>query len=96
MGAIRNLFKSFMNDSDSEHYTPSPISNPSTACEFNRFGDLLPYLAWIPEERLFVLEGAEAGKTEGIGFCLEMYPQTGATPEMALSLIHISEPTRPY
>jgi conjugal transfer ATP-binding protein TraC len=83
MGAIRNLFKSFMNDSDSEHYTPSPISNPSTACEFNRFGDLLPYLAWIPEERLFVLEGAEAGKTEGIGFCLEMYPQTGATPEMA-------------
>ena len=42
--------------------------------------DLLPYLAWIPERRLFVLEGDVPQKVDGIGFCIEMAPQTGATP----------------
>lgn len=44
---------------------------------------MLPYLAWIPERRLFVLEGDVPQKVDGIGFCLEMTPQTGATPDMA-------------
>ena len=83
MGAIKEFFKSFMGDMDVENYQPEPISNPTVGCDFNRFSDLLPYSAWMPQERLFVLEGVEAGSCEGLGFCLEVQAQTGATPEMA-------------
>lgn len=83
MGAIKEFFKSFMGDMDVENYQPEPISNPTVGCDFNRFSDLLPYSAWMPQERLFVLEGVEPGSCEGLGFCLEVQAQTGATPEMA-------------
>lgn len=83
MGAIKNFFKTLMRDGSDEHYTPSPISNPSRGATYNKFAELLPYLAWIPERRLFLLEGDTAQKMEGIGFCLEMTPQTGATSDMA-------------
>lgn len=83
MGAIKNFFKSILKEGGVEHYTPSPISNPSREANFDRFSDMLPYLAWIPERRLFVLEGEVPQKVDGIGFCLEMTPQTGATPDMA-------------
>lgn len=77
------LFKSFFHEAPEEHYTPSPIQNPTRDIEYSKFADLLPYLAWMPNERLFVLEGNVPEKVEGIGFCLEMIPQTGATPDMA-------------
>lgn len=83
MGAIKNFFKSILKEGGVEHYTPSPIANPSREANYDRFSDMLPYLAWIPERRLFVLEGDVPQKVDGIGFCLEMTPQTGATPDMA-------------
>lgn len=83
MGAIKNFFKTILKDEGEEHYTPSPIANPTREVTYTKFSDLLPYLGWIPERRLFILEGDVPQKVDGIGFCLEMSPQTGATPDMA-------------
>lgn len=70
MGAIKNFFKTILKEGGVEHYTPSPIANPSREANYDRFSDMLPYLAWIPERRLFVLEGDVPQKVDGIGFCL--------------------------
>lgn len=45
---------------------------------------IMPYLGWMKDERLFVLDqGAFGGKPEkNIGFCIETMPQTGANEEM--------------
>lgn len=83
MGAIKKFFKTILKEGGVEHYTPTPIANPSREANYDRFSEMLPYLAWIPERRLFVLEGSVPQKVDGIGFCLEMTPQTGATPDMA-------------
>lgn len=80
---IKNFVKSLFKSERVEHYTPSPVATPSREVSFTRFADLLPYLGWIPERRLFILEGDVPQKVDGIGFCLEMMPQTGATPDMA-------------
>lgn len=55
MGAIKNFFKTILKDDGEEHYTPSPIANPSREVNYTKFSDLLPYLGWIPERRLFIL-----------------------------------------
>lgn len=83
MGAIKSFIKSLFKDAPEEHYTPTPVANPSREVNYTKFSDLLPYLAWMPKQRLFVLEGDVPQKVDGIGFCLEMIPQTGATPDMA-------------
>ncbi len=83
MFSVKNVLKGLLKEPAVEHYTPTPIANPSRQANFTKFAELLPYLAWIPEQRLFVLEGETPQKVEGIGFCLEMIPQTGATPDMA-------------
>lgn len=49
----------------------------------DRFSDYLPYTAWDPDYNLIVVESDKPGKIEGMGFCLELAPQTGATQEMA-------------
>lgn len=81
MGAL-DILKSFLKGDDAA-YIPTPISEPTIAAKFARLSDLLPYSAWMEEERLFVLEGDVENKVEGLGFCLEVLPQTGATPDMA-------------
>ena len=83
MGAIKNFFKNILREDGVDHYTPSPIAQPSRGVSYTKFTDLLPYMAWIPDKRLFILEGDTPQKMEAIGFCIEMYPQTGATPDMA-------------
>jgi conjugal transfer ATP-binding protein TraC len=62
---------------------PTPITDPTARVNFARFSQLLPYMAWMDEQRLFVLEGEEDQRIDGIGFALELCPQTGASPEMA-------------
>ena len=45
-------------------------SQPFEKIEYNRFSDLLPWTAWLPEQRLFVLEKTDEkgdSKIEGIG-----------------------------
>lgn len=83
MGSIRDYFAKFMKEGDADHYTPTPVQNPTKGVFHTKFASLLPYLAWMEEERLFLLEGETPGKMEAIGFCLEMMPQTGASPDMA-------------
>lgn len=83
MGAIKKFFKSVLKEAPAEHYTPTPVASPTRGVTYTKFADLLPYMAWIPEQRLFVLEGDVPQKVDGIGFCIEMIPQTGATPDMA-------------
>ena len=49
-----------------------------------RLTGILPYLGWMQDEKLFVLDqGAFGEKPEqNIGFCIETMPQTGANEEM--------------
>lgn len=80
---IKDFIKTLFRDGREDHYTPSPIANPTRESTYSKFSELLPYLGWIPDRRLFILEGDTPQKVDGIGFCLEMVPQTGATPDMA-------------
>jgi len=88
MGAseLFGLVKKFFGTGDDdleESYTPTPIASPSVQIQHTRFSDLLPYLAWDSGSGLFVLEGEEENSIDGLGFVLEMMPQTGAPQEMA-------------
>jgi conjugal transfer ATP-binding protein TraC len=49
-----------------------------------RLTGILPYLGWLPDEKLFVLDPGEfGGKSElSLGFCIETMPQTGSNEEM--------------
>lgn len=49
-----------------------------------RLTGILPYNSWMPEERLFVLDQSAYSEEvkNNLGFCIETYPQTGATQEM--------------
>jgi conjugal transfer ATP-binding protein TraC len=76
----RSLFRVVGEDT---HYDPEPVANPGRGVNFSRVAELLPYTGWIPDERLFILEGEKPDVVEALGFCLEMMPQTGAIPEMA-------------
>ena len=49
----------------------------------NSFSEQLPYTTWREAEAVFYLEGHEPGSIDGIGFALELSPQTGATEQMA-------------
>jgi conjugal transfer ATP-binding protein TraC len=68
---------------DVEAYVPSAIENPTVSQQYTRFSDLLPFVAWDDDQRLFFLEGATPDEVEAVGFVLELTPQTGATKEMA-------------
>jgi conjugal transfer ATP-binding protein TraC len=71
---------------------PSPVADPdrfTTQQEYNRFSDVLPWTGYMPEERLFVLEGLEPGSIQAIAYTLELNPQTGATEDMAMLLEEI-------
>jgi len=83
LGKFRNVIRNFMEVQHEDHYTPTPVDSPSRQKQHVSFSQLLPYLAWIPDQRLFVLEGEQSGSTEGLGFVLEMWPQTGASEEMS-------------
>lgn len=67
------------NGTDYAGFRDSKRSAPS----IDRFSDYLPYTAWDTDYQLFVIESDKPGKIEGLGFCLELSPQTGASKEMA-------------
>ncbi len=50
---------------------------------FNAFSEQLAYTTWREAEAVFYLEGTTPGSIDGIGFALELSPQTGATEQMA-------------
>ena len=72
--------------------TPAPVADPdlfSTTQNYNRLSDILPWTGYMPDEQLFVLEGAEPGSVDGIAFGIEMLLQTGANEDMSLLLREI-------
>ncbi len=77
------FFRTMFNLGDKESYTPTPIISPSHKHEYTRFTELLPYMAWDSDNQLFILEGASPEEVEGIGFCIEIAAQTGASEENA-------------
>lgn len=61
----------------------SKVRGPVPLKAFSRFSEALPYTAYDDKHQLFYVEADEPGTVEGIGFCLEMRPQLGASEEMA-------------
>lgn len=52
-----------------------------------RFADWLPYSGWMPDRRLFLLDGpadkrGDQDPVQAVGFVLELQPQTGANSDM--------------
>lgn len=79
-------FQDWLGHGDERFDDPSPISDPgrfTTTQEHNRFSDVLPWTGYLPDEKLFVLEGQEPGSIEALGYAIELHPQTGATEDMA-------------
>ncbi|TXF11204.1 type IV secretion system protein TraC [Pelomicrobium methylotrophicum] len=83
-----------------ERFEPAdaiPRSLLSQLASIPKLTGMLPYLGWMPDERLFVLDqGAFGGKPEqNLGFCIETMPQTGASEEMerVLASLFMSCPT---
>jgi conjugal transfer ATP-binding protein TraC len=50
---------------------------------FDRMADWLPWVVYDEKTGLFWIEGKKPGTYEGIGFCMELTPQTGASETMA-------------
>lgn len=70
-----------------ERFAPAdaiPRSLMEQIASIPRLTGILPYVGWMPDERLFVLDqGAFGDKEEfSVGFCIETMPQTGANEEM--------------
>lgn len=83
MGAFGEFFRNFFKDGSGKEYVPSAIEYPSARPTFDRLADVLPYSGWDNDYGLFLLDGEEHDACEGVGFVLEMYPQTGASRDMA-------------
>ena len=70
-----------------ERFVPAdavPRSLLESIAQIPRLTGLLPYLGWLPEEKLFVLDNGAFGQPgeHSLGFCIEIVPQTGANEEM--------------
>lgn len=58
---------------------------------------LSAYLPWdaVDEDGLFILKGKRPDESEGLGFTIEIFPQTGVTDEMEKSLLGITSALSP-
>jgi conjugal transfer ATP-binding protein TraC len=70
-----------------ERFAPAdavPRSLLESIAQIPRLTGLLPYLGWMPQEKLFVLDNGAFGQSHehSLGFCIETMPQTGANEEM--------------
>lgn len=70
-----------------ERFVPAdavPRSLLESIAQIPRLTGLLPYLGWMPQEKLFVLDNGAFGQSDeySLGFCIETMPQTGANEEM--------------
>lgn len=80
LGALKLLFFG-------ERFAPAdavPRSLLESIAQIPRLTGLLPYLGWMPQEKLFVLDNGAFGQSDeySLGFCIETMPQTGANEEM--------------
>ena len=58
---------------------------------------LSAYLPWdaVDDDGLFILKGKRPDESEGLGFTIEIFPQTGVTDEMEKSLLGITSALPP-
>ena len=58
---------------------------------------LSAYLPWdaVDDDGLFILKGKRPDESEGLGFTIEIFPQTGVTDEMEKSLLGITSALSP-
>ena len=68
-----------MKDSEMEPRTGSPML-------IDRFSNLLPYAHFSEEDNLCAIAAPNFNSFEGLGYVIEIVPQTGCTPVMAKSL----------
>lgn len=71
----------------SERFNPAdkvPRALLKEIASIPRLTGILPYNSWMPQERLFVLDQSAYSeeKKNNLGFCIETFPQTGASEEM--------------
>jgi len=65
---------------------PQALTRAGRSRSANAFSAQLPYTTWRASQAVFYLEGASPGSVDGVGFVLELCPQTGATEQMAAIL----------
>jgi conjugal transfer ATP-binding protein TraC len=85
--AVKDVFGALKEVFYGERFDPAdavPRSLLQQIATLPRLTGILPYLGWLADERLFVLDqGAFGGKAEkNLAFCIETTPQTGASDEM--------------
>lgn len=69
-----------------DDYIPTPVRILQELINQPRLAGLMPYNAYMPDEQMFIIDQGgynDDKKTEGLGFCLEITPQTGANQEMS-------------
>jgi conjugal transfer ATP-binding protein TraC len=80
LGTLKTIFYG-------ERFVPAdavPRAMLSQLASIPRLTGILPYLGWMPDEQLFVLDQGAFGEKAGqsLGFCIETVPQTGSNEEM--------------
>jgi len=73
---IKNIFDSKDEKKHTDSYEPTAEKLNRQIVERTRLAGILPWLAYDPIDELFITD-------EGIGFCLEILPQTGGGDEMS-------------
>ena len=84
MNAVLDVLKAVLYGERFEPADAVPRSLLREIASIPRLTGILPYLGWLPTEKLFVLDqGAFGGKPgQHLGFCIEAMPQTGSSEEM--------------
>jgi len=84
VNAVLDVLKAVLYGERFEPADAVPRSLLREIASIPRLTGILPYLGWLPIEKLFVLDqGAFGGKPgQHLGFCIEAMPQTGSSEEM--------------
>lgn len=72
---ITTKFKEVLGIGGTEDYSPTPESLTKQLVQRTRLAGIMPWMAYDENNKLFVTD-------EGIGFCLEVLPQTGGGSDM--------------
>jgi len=74
-----------------------PVSLIKQFASLPRLTGLMPYVGWLEDEKMFILDQGGFGQKEqfSIGFSIEIDPQTGATDEMEKILVGLFDSCMP-
>ncbi len=85
---LQKVQAAFIEGQPDQEYEPTPLALQRAIAEQPSLSGFLPYLNYLDRDQVFETE-------DGIGFCIEVGPQTGASQEMAeiLSALFTNCPT---